>query len=79
MAGDPAGVEAMTITTGTMSRIMRPALPEGLDPETEAALAKVLGHVWWSTLVAWVTGMGDMAWVSGELALAVNLLVDRFD
>jgi AcrR family transcriptional regulator len=79
MAGDPAGVDAMNITTGTMSRIMRPAFPPDIDPALEASVTKVLGHVWWSTLVAWVTGMGDIAWVSDELAVAVDLLVSPFD
>lgn len=79
MAGDPAGVEALTGMTGTLARIMQTAFPDDVDPALEASVAKVLGHVWWSTLVAWANGMGDMAWVSQELAEAVDLVVERFD
>ncbi|MGH9214133.1 MAG: TetR family transcriptional regulator [Acidimicrobiales bacterium] len=79
MAGDPAGVDALNGMTGTLARIMRAAFPDDVDPALEASVAKVLGHVWWSTLVAWANGMGDMAWVSDELAAAVGLVVERFD
>jgi AcrR family transcriptional regulator len=79
MAGDPAGVAALESSTESLARIMQPAFPDGVDPDLEASVAKVLGHVWWSTLVAWANGMGDMAWVSAELSQAVHLVVDRFD
>jgi AcrR family transcriptional regulator len=75
MAGDPAGLEALTSMIGTIARVMRPAFPEDIDPELEASVAKILGHVWWSTLVSWANGMGDMRWVSDELSEAVGLLV----
>ncbi|HEY3142078.1 MAG TPA: TetR family transcriptional regulator [Acidimicrobiales bacterium] len=79
IAGDPAGVDALSGMTGTLARIMRPAFPADIDPAVEASVAKMLGHVWWSTLIAWTNGMGDMAWVSSELTEAVDLLVRRFD
>jgi AcrR family transcriptional regulator len=79
IAGDPAGVDALNEMTGTMARIMRPAFPADIDTALEASVAKMIGHVWWSTLVAWVNGMGDMAWVSDELSEGVDLLVERFD
>ena len=43
-----------------MQRVMLRAFPEDIDPETEAAIAKVLGHVWFSCLVAWSNGVGDL-------------------
>jgi AcrR family transcriptional regulator len=78
-SGDPAGVEALTGMTNTLDRIMRPAFPADVEPETEASVAKMLGHVWWSTLIAWATGMGDMRWVSDELTEASELLAAGFD
>ena len=55
---------ASTATTDVMQRVMLRAFPDDADPETEAAIAKVLGHVWFSCLVAWSNGVGDLTWVS---------------
>jgi hypothetical protein len=32
--------------------------------------------VWFSCLVAWKNGVGDLAWVADELATAAHLLCD---
>ena len=53
------------------------AFPDDADPDTEAAIAKVLGHVWFSCLVAWSNGVGDLAWVASELETASHLLCDH--
>ncbi len=79
IAGDPAGVKALNGMIATIARIMRPAFPDDIDPAVEASVAKILGHVWWSTLVSWANGMGDMRWVSDELAEAIGRLVRPFD
>jgi AcrR family transcriptional regulator len=78
-AGDPAGVVALAGTTDTLARIMRPAFPADVDPAVEASVAKMLGHIWWSTLIAWAAGMGDMRWASAELTEAAELLTAGFD
>lgn len=78
-AGDPASVDAIGEVTQAMARILQSAFPEDVDPEVEAAAAKVLGHVWWSATISWANGMGDIDWVAAELREAAELLVDRFD
>jgi AcrR family transcriptional regulator len=78
-AGDPASVPAIDEVTRAMARIMQSAFPTDVDPDLEAASAKVLGHVWWSATISWANGMGDIAWVAGELRVAAELLADRFD
>jgi TetR/AcrR family transcriptional regulator, cholesterol catabolism regulator len=78
-AGDPAGVEALTGMRETLARIMRPAFPADVDPALEASVSRVVGHVWWSAMIAWANGMGNMAWVTKELAEAVDLLAKPFD
>jgi AcrR family transcriptional regulator len=78
-AGDPAGVEAIGEVTGALARLMRPAFPTDVDPAVEASASKAIGHVWWSATIAWANGMGDMAWVAGELREAVELIAGRFD
>ena len=39
----------------------------------------MLGHVWFSCLVAWSNGVGDLDWVADELRVAAELLAERFD
>lgn len=78
-AGDPAGIEAFGETTATLARIMRPAFPSDVDPAHEARVARMLGHIWWSTMISWSNGMGDMTWVSEELAEAADLLTGSLD
>jgi AcrR family transcriptional regulator len=77
-AGDPASVEAINEVTRAMGRIMQAAFPSDVDPELEAAAARVLGHVWWSATISWANGMGDIDWVAGELRAATELIADRF-
>jgi len=71
-----AGAASVT-TTDVMQRVLITAFPEGTDPELEADIAKVLGHVWFSCLVAWSNGVGDLTWVGKELEIATHLLCDH--
>jgi TetR/AcrR family transcriptional regulator, cholesterol catabolism regulator len=68
---------ASTATTDVMERVLRRAFPDDLDVATEADIAKVLGHVWFSCLVAWSNGVGDLTWVGQELETATHLLCDH--
>jgi AcrR family transcriptional regulator len=49
-----------------------------LDPGTRADILAVLGHVWYSTLVAWANGRSDFATVTAELERAVRVLVEPY-
>jgi AcrR family transcriptional regulator len=71
---DEAAGRASISTTDVMTRVMLQAFPEEVDPATEAAIAKVLGHVWFSCMVAWKNGVGDMTWMAEELRTAADLL-----
>ena len=68
---------ASVATTDVMQRVMLQAFPPGTDPEVQASIARVLGHVWFSCLVAWSNGVGDLVWVSEELETASHLLCDH--
>ena len=70
---------ASVATTDVMQRVMLRAFPDDTDPDTEAAIAKVLGHVWFSCLVAWSNGVGDLTWVSAEVETATHLLCDHLN
>jgi AcrR family transcriptional regulator len=49
-----------------------------LDPGVRADILAVLGHVWYSTLVAWANGRSDFATVTAELERAVRVLVEPY-
>ena len=49
----------------------------GMDPERRAGVVKVLGHVWFSSLVGWVSGWSSVNQVGDELEAATRLLVPR--
>ena len=49
-----------------------------LDPAVWADILAVLGHVWYSTLVAWANGRSDFATVTAELERAVRVLVEPY-
>jgi AcrR family transcriptional regulator len=50
-----------------------------LDPQVRSDIMAVLGHVWYSTLVAWANGRIDFDAVVGELDRAVRVLVEPHD
>ena len=76
---DPAAGRASISTTDVMTRVMVQAFPDEVDPATEAAIAKVLGHVWFSAMVAWKNGVGDLRWMAEELRTACDLLLAHLD
>jgi AcrR family transcriptional regulator len=76
---DDAAGRASISTTDVMTRVMLQAFPDDVDPATEAAIAKVLGHVWFSCLVAWKNGVGDMVWMAEELQVAADLICGHLD
>jgi AcrR family transcriptional regulator len=50
-----------------------------LDPSARSDILAVLGHVWYSTLVAWAHGRIGFDDVKTELTRAVGVLVGRHD
>ncbi|MGH9112029.1 MAG: TetR family transcriptional regulator [Acidimicrobiales bacterium] len=50
-----------------------------VDPALRSDILAVLGHVWYSTLVAWANGRIDFDTVMAELYRAVHVLVDPHD
>jgi AcrR family transcriptional regulator len=76
---DAAAGRASISTTDVMTRVMLQAFPDDVDPTMEADIAKVLGHVWFSCMVAWKNGVGDMAWMAEELDIASRLICGHLD
>jgi TetR/AcrR family transcriptional regulator, cholesterol catabolism regulator len=59
------------------SMLTRAMYPEGHDELTEedVAIARVIGDVWLSALVGWVTGRSTAAETGQQIEVAVNLLL----
>lgn len=74
-AGEPAAGATLGANIETFARILRPAFPVAVVPARREAVARVLGHVLWSTLICWADGIGDMSWVTAQLQEATHLLV----
>jgi len=50
-----------------------------LDPAVRSDILAVIGHVWYSTLVAWANGRIDFDRVIAELERAVRVVVGPYD
>ncbi|WP_436796049.1 TetR family transcriptional regulator [Actinospongicola halichondriae] len=72
---DGAAVRASREVTEVLYRIMASAFPEGDDTERQHDIIRVLAHVWFSCLVSWTSGVGDMDWVRSEVDTAAHLLL----
>jgi AcrR family transcriptional regulator len=73
-ASDPAIKPCQQELGEVMLDIMERAMPE-VDAELRRDVCRVLSHVWFSSLTAWVNGWGDRVDVIGELSLAACLLL----
>lgn len=72
---DGAAVRASQEVTEVLYRIMASAFPGGGDTDAQHDTIRVLAHVWFSCLVSWTSGVGDMAWVRSEVDTAAHLLL----
>lgn len=71
---DPGAVSCQQQITGLMEGIITRAIGEPQPPDP-AERARIIGHVWYSALVGWISGWSTMARVYDELAVAVGLLL----
>jgi AcrR family transcriptional regulator len=71
---DPAAVGCQQQITLLMEGIITGAIGAPQPPDI-AERARIIGHVWYSALVGWVSGWSTMSRVYDELAVAVRLLL----
>lgn len=72
---DGAAVRASQEVTEVLYRIMDAAFGPDDDPDQRHDTIRVLAHVWFSCLVSWTAGVGDMTWVRSEMETATRLLL----
>ena len=75
MFADPSAAAEVNTVARLMERMFTRAMHEGEPSADEIAIARVIGDVWLSALVAWVTRRASANDVSNQLELAARLLL----
>jgi len=75
MFADPSAATEVNTVARLMERMFTGAMHEGEPSADDAAIARVIGDVWLSNLVAWVTRRASADDVSNHLELAARLLL----
>ena len=77
-SSDP-GVQRSANDVQRQIESMASGILSDLDPQTQTDILAVLGHVWYSALVAWANGRIDFDQVTAELDRAVRVLVEPYE
>ena len=75
MFADPSAANEVNTVARLMERMFTKAMHEGEPSADDMAIARVIGDVWLSNLVAWVTRRASADDVSNQLELAARLLL----
>jgi TetR/AcrR family transcriptional regulator, cholesterol catabolism regulator len=75
MFADPSAAAEVNTVARLMERMLTGAMHDGEPTADEIAIARVIGDVWLSSLVAWVTRRASANDVSSQLELAARLLL----
>ena len=75
MFADPSAAAEVNAVAKLMVRMFTKAMHEGEPSADDIAIARVIGDVWLSNLVAWVTRRASADDVSSHLELAARLLL----
>ena len=75
MFADPSAAVEVNTVAQQMTRMFTRAMHDGEPSADDIAIARVIGDVWLSNLVAWVTRRASADDVTGRLELAARLLL----
>jgi AcrR family transcriptional regulator len=75
MFADPSAAAEVNVVAGLMENMFARAMHDGEPTADDMAIARVIGDVWLSNLVAWVTRRASANDVTEQLELAVRLLL----
>ena len=76
---DPHAARCQREVGDVMNGIIASAFPDDFDPATRDDICRVLGHVWFSSLVGWVNRWYGINHVGDEVEIAAHLLLDQYD
>lgn len=72
---DPAVRDTQVEMIELMDGILAAAMGD-LDPSRKAEIARMLRHIWFANLLGWVNGWNDASAITGEVEVAVRLMLD---
>jgi TetR/AcrR family transcriptional regulator, cholesterol catabolism regulator len=75
MFADPSAAAEVNTVARLMEQMLTKAMHDGAPSADEKAIARVIGDVWLSNLVAWVTRRASADDVANHLELAARLLL----
>jgi TetR/AcrR family transcriptional regulator, cholesterol catabolism regulator len=75
MFADPSAAAEVNAVAGLLEQMLTRAMHEGEPTADDRAIARVIGDVWLSNLVAWVTRRASAEDVTRHLELAARLLL----
>jgi AcrR family transcriptional regulator len=75
MFADPSAAAEVNTVARLMELMLTSAMHDGEPSADDTAIARVIGDVWLSNLVAWVTRRASASDVSNHLELAARLLL----
>ena len=75
---DPHAARCQREVGEVMGGIIAAAFPPDFDAATRDDIVRVLGHVWFSSLVGWVNQWFGINHVGDELEIAAHLLLDQY-
>jgi TetR/AcrR family transcriptional regulator, cholesterol catabolism regulator len=75
MFADPSAATEVNAVAALMEQLLTDAMHDGEPTADERAIARVIGDVWLSNLVAWVTRRASANDVANHLELAARLLL----
>jgi TetR/AcrR family transcriptional regulator, cholesterol catabolism regulator len=75
MFADPSAASEVNAVAALMEQMLTDAMHDGEPTDDERAIARVIGDVWLSNLVAWVTRRASPNDVTRHLELAARLLL----
>jgi TetR/AcrR family transcriptional regulator, cholesterol catabolism regulator len=75
MFADPSAANEVNTVAALMEEMLTSAMHDGEPTADERAIARVIGDVWLSNLVAWVTRRASAKDVASHLELAARLLL----
>jgi TetR/AcrR family transcriptional regulator, cholesterol catabolism regulator len=75
MFADPSAAAEVNTVARLMEQMLTKAMHDGEPTSDEIAIARVIGDVWLSNLVAWVTRRASASDVANHLELAARLLL----
>ncbi len=75
MFADPSAAAEVNAVAELMEQMLTSAMHDGEPSPDDQAIARIIGDVWLSNLVAWVTRRASATDVSNHLELAARLLL----